>query len=299
MTALSPRAACAGADVGRSGARRRFGVAYGDDVECLGVPAPPSGEGLVRTGETGANDGAGDAPEGTGDPLVIRTAPATPGTRSVSSSGATGNASLASFSATTRCSRVRSCHSHLTFTCSALSSGLANDSGSLGTSMPGSTPRSRQTRNDRGDVRMGAEGSPGARFARSFTVTFPSDSRLMDVRTHAYGWGEWKGTVQVGAAAASPDHDAGEAQFITSSFRNRGIVGPGRTRGLSSTEAFEGLPPGGCMYPGLPELIGEPGGIPSLSRRIPAGMVRCASVSYIFRVPRTELDPEMPTAEAP
>jgi hypothetical protein len=43
---------------------------------------------------------------------------------------------------------------------------------------------------------MGAEVSPGARFARSFTVTFPRDSRLMDVRTHACGGGEWKGTVR-------------------------------------------------------------------------------------------------------
>ena len=40
------------------------------------------------------------------------------------------------------------------------------------------------------------------------------------------------------------------------------------------TEAFEGLSPGGCMYPGLPELPGELGSMPSLSRRMPAGMVR-------------------------
>ena len=52
------------------------------------------------------------------------------------------------------------------------------------------------------------------------------------------------------------------------------MIGPGRTRGLSFTDAFEGLPPGGCMYPGLPELPGELGSMPSLSRRMPAGMVR-------------------------
>ena len=188
-------------------------MAYGDNVECRGVTTCPNREGLVRAGETGANDRAGDAPEGTGDPLVISPAPATPGTRGASSSGASGNASLALFSATTRCSRVRSCRSHLTFTCSALSSGLANDSGSLGTSMSGSTPRSKQTRNDRGDVRMGAAGSPGARFARSFTVTFPSDSRLMDVRTHACGWGQWKGTVRWVRQRLRRDHDAGEARL--------------------------------------------------------------------------------------
>jgi hypothetical protein len=50
---------------------------------------------------------------------------------------------------------------------------------------------------------MGAEVSPGARFARSFTVTFPRDSRLMDVRTHACGGGEWKGTVRWVPRAAS------------------------------------------------------------------------------------------------
>jgi hypothetical protein len=43
------------------------------------------------------------------------------------------------------------------------------------------------------------------------------------------------------------------------------------------TEAFEGLSPGGCMYPGLPELPGELGSMPSLSRRMPAGMVRSQS----------------------
>ena len=64
---------------------------------------------------------------------------------------------------------------------------------------------------------------------------------------------------------------------ITCSFRNRVVIGPVRTRGLSSTEAFEGLPPGGCMYPGLPELPGELGSMPSLFRRMPAGAVRARS----------------------
>jgi hypothetical protein len=40
------------------------------------------------------------------------------------------------------------------------------------------------------------------------------------------------------------------------------------------TEAFEGLSPGGCKYPGLPELPGELGSMPSLFRRMPAGMER-------------------------
>ena len=43
------------------------------------------------------------------------------------------------------------------------------------------------------------------------------------------------------------------------------------------TEAFEGLSPGGCMYPGLPELPGELGSMPSLFRRMPAGVVRARS----------------------
>ena len=43
------------------------------------------------------------------------------------------------------------------------------------------------------------------------------------------------------------------------------------------TEAFEGLSPGGRMYPGLPDLPGELGSMPSLSRRMPAGMVRSQS----------------------
>ena len=43
------------------------------------------------------------------------------------------------------------------------------------------------------------------------------------------------------------------------------------------TEAFEGLSPGGRMYPGLPDLPGELGSMPSLSRRMPAGMVRSKS----------------------
>ena len=58
------------------------------------------------------------------------------------------------------------------------------------------------------------------------------------------------------------------------------MIGPGRTRGLSFTDAFEGLPPGGCMYPGLPELPGELGSMPSLSRRMPAGMVRVGLMQY-------------------
>jgi hypothetical protein len=59
------------------------------------------------------------------------------------------------------------------------------------------------------------------------------------------------------------------------------MIGPGRTRGLSSTEAFEGLPPAGCMYPGLPELPGELGSMPSLFRRMPAGVVRAPGLETI------------------
>ena len=46
------------------------------------------------------------------------------------------------------------------------------------------------------------------------------------------------------------------------------------------TEAFEGLSPGGCMYPGLPELPGELGSMPSLFRRMPAGMERSQPDRY-------------------
>ena len=44
-------------------------------------------------------------------------------------------------------------------------------------------------------------------------MTFPSDSRLMDVRTHACGWGRWKGTVRWVRQRLRRDHDAGEVQW--------------------------------------------------------------------------------------
>ena len=50
------------------------------------------------------------------------------------------------------------------------------------------------------------------------------------------------------------------------------------------TEAFEGLSPGGCKYPGLPELPEELGSMPSLFRRMPAGMVRAGLMQLVKRL---------------
>ena len=59
------------------------------------------------------------------------------------------------------------------------------------------------------------------------------------------------------------------------------------------TEAFEGLSPGGCMYPGLPELPGELGSMPSLSRRMPAGMVRAGLMQLQKRLSPIEIADEL------
>ena len=85
-----------------------------------------------------------------------------------------------------------------------------------------------------------------------------------------------EGDGQVGAAGDFAATTTREAQLRALSGIGW-MIEPGRTRGLSSTEAFEGLSPGGCMYPGLPELPGELGSMPSLFRRMPAGVVRARS----------------------
>ena len=50
------------------------------------------------------------------------------------------------------------------------------------------------------------------------------------------------------------------------------------------TEAFEGLSPRGCKYPGLPGLPEELGSMPSLFRRMPAGMVRAGLMQLVKRL---------------
>ena len=59
------------------------------------------------------------------------------------------------------------------------------------------------------------------------------------------------------------------------------------------TEAFEGLSPGGCKYPGLPELPEELGSMPSLSRRMPAGMVRAGLMQLQKRLSPIEIADEL------
>ena len=135
--------------------RRRWGGAArrsawrGDDIECWGVTTSPNREGVVRGGHGARATGLRTRRE----KAARRHQPgvATP-ERAARPRPEPGNAPPALFSAATCCTRALvplPLDPHVL----GAEPGLANDSGSLGTSgRP--HPRSRQTRNDRGDVRM-------------------------------------------------------------------------------------------------------------------------------------------------
>jgi hypothetical protein len=180
--------------VGRRNACRRIGgvldayvVSYGDgDERPESQPWFEPEKEKARDGETPARAERPKAPPS-------ETAPLTPGTSLTSLCSTSGNTSLALFRATTRAHRVCSCLDHRARRVAALTFGDdAKSAKRLGTSIAGSTPRSKHTRRLRGEVKTGSVVTLGSRLARSVTVTLPSVILLIDVRTQdcELGWGD-------------------------------------------------------------------------------------------------------------
>ena len=88
----------------------------------------------------------------------------------------------------------------------------------------------------------------------------------------------------MGAAATSPRPRRGRGTINYVLFPESEDDRAGTHQGALIDRGLEGLSPGGCKYPGLPELPEEPGSMPSLFRRMPAGMVRAGLMQLVKRL---------------